>query len=380
MDCALDVKRALDRRQKVHRLAHIFVAIFGQLHMKVSAPKSSAGIVQRFNRASRKDLIQTLMTLGEKFDYAASNEVLKRQIEHCLTHPKKKVERLDAGRNSVIYDLCRVIFLVSLLTAVFLTVVWVVLTYLSRRRVYCEESSDSKCIPCPVHAVCNGTRAKCLGNRTLFNKYCVEDGVEQKKIAKMLSMSVEVLERRAGRYHCQQAKTDWMSTDQLDNVLFQKFQSPDYQKQFEKVVGYLKEQPNVIVKEIEGTEVFVTDEYKMGVRCMIQRTVFRHKVLSFGVLVFLLVFPVVTHLIRTELRRRRLGEKCAANLLVEMKQMRKGQYSKQQLMRQIEKYAGNRTERVWPYVERVIVKSRNVQKTVANGQTAFHYYSNSNLK
>ena len=349
--------------------------------MRTSAPLSSSDIIRKLNRAPRKDLIRTLRALqearrsGEKIDYNASNETLKRQIEYYVTHPVKGV-RGSSGRSgrSKIGDFCALVLVVSLSTAVILLFVWLVLAFFVKKPVFCDENRRDKCVPCPVNAVCSETRAKCLGNRTLVGLFCVDEDADKATIGEMLKRSVSALRQRAGDYQCERASTDWLSFDQLDNMLVKRFSGPNYQAMFEKTIAHLKAQDNVVVQEVNGSAVFVASDYHMSLKCAIRQKVLRHRIaVGVAFLVCVSIGELILY-VNTEKKRRRLGEKCAMNLLNDMKLLRKSEYSQQMLQDHVMKYAGSGTDKIWPYIERAMVKSRNVQKTTRSGRVSFQYF------
>ena len=351
--------------------------------MRTSAPLSSSDIIRKLNRAPRKDLIRTLKALqesrrsGEKIDYNASDETLKRQIEYYVTHPVKGVRGASGhGRGSKIGDFCSLVLVVALLTMIILGFVWLFLVFFVKKPVFCDENRREKCVPCPVNAVCSETRAKCLGNRTLIGLFCIDDDADKETIAKMLKTSINALQHRAGDYHCERASTDWMSLDQLDNMLVKRFSGPNYQAMFDKTIAHLKIQDNVVVKEINGSAVFVTSDYHMNLQCVLRRRMLRHRIaVAVALVICVSAGPLYIH-VNTEMRRRKLGEKCAMNLLNDMKLLRKSEYSQQMLQNQVAKYAGNRTDKIWPYIERAMVKSRHVQKTTRGGRVSFQFAGN----
>jgi hypothetical protein len=327
---------------------------------------------------TRNDLIKLAISSGIPFDYGDSTPVLIDRISNYTESAPPPVSRNAVlTTDHKIHIFCHWLFVISLTVGLALGVISLILSMLPNRVQFCDDgSSASNCRRCPPLAHCEKFKAVCPAGFSLVGHWCVYNDTDGTHVSSLLDSSINALRARAGEFHCELSDVDWMSFDQLENLMLSQFDnnSEDFLRVSGKVFRLLNMVDDVRTEQIEGADVFVSGEFDRDWKCEIRLSVYRH----LSVIIFVTVLLGASGcFLYWKIMQRQMESECQhyADLVIRHLRFESKGVTKtsEQLRNWFDQRSGGGAARFWPRVQELIRGSPLIESWETGASRTFRY-------
>ena len=349
-------------------------------NLRIQSQQGQPKISSKLKDAPKKDLFDILLSLKIPFDYAADSETLAKLIEN----------RIESGHNTNnnnssiyimnFYKFCHLLFVISLLLAFFLFLLMLIIWAIPKKTTFCDSLPSNKtkqCIKCPAYAKCQNGIALCDLNYTLVKKKCIFNDNDRFDVSSMLEIAYKKLRSRAGEYHCKTIDFDWISLEELENILLSSSKiSKDrkiFHRIFNKTLEHLAGDNNILQKDIGNQTVFASLDIDRDLRCRIKMAVFNRMdyviILSIGCFVVLVLISFIIN----RRRQKNIASRYSSFLINRIKMKNGNVQTTQQLITELNKVSNNQGNRIWPLIEKQLSNSPMIQCITSGNESKYRY-------
>ncbi|OHS95802.1 hypothetical protein TRFO_38048 [Tritrichomonas foetus] len=355
------------------------------MNRKSPSLQNNTPVTNRLKEAPKKDLFNILLSMRIHFDYNADSETLAKLIENKFDHNSKNS---NSKMILKVYTFCHLLFVLSIFGALFLTILMLIIYFIPKKTKFCDslmpndrinitdiDLSNKKCIKCPVFGECQNGNVLCDLNYTLIRHHCIFNDVDRIFVSKMLETAYNVLQRRAGDYHCKTSNIDWMSAQELENILFRdsKLANSNFPKIYQKVLEYLTKDKSIIFKDLDDIQVFLSLEIKRDFQCKIRMSIYKR--LNYIILISIasVIIMVSLYIIYQKRKNQQIAHRYSSFLIEQMKRSKGSQQTQQQLISKLNMVSSENGKKIWPLVEKKLTKSPFVQSYYNGSESVFKY-------
>lgn len=346
-----------------------------------SRPLSKTAYRRQLEKKKTKELIEILVKNGKN---PAINSDRTRIIDQILNlpdnfpeneGPKKTYRRVN--KSAVKYAVNRFIFTCIIIIFAQAIVFFFQFLYLFRfqKLIYCDSNlKNTDCIRCPANSVCHVYKKKCKENFISLDGLCLPNRSDSKQLSQLIYKAKDKLRERAGFYKCQESRIDWMSQDELENLLIKILKLKTITRShfdvlFNLTIEYLKNETDIITKDIDGSTVFVAIDFKTPTICSVKSIFYRNFIL------FSIAFVVNIYIYYFKRRSpyEIQADQCMLTVINFIRSFNRNEVSQSEVKNIIKPMFEN-PDAVWKYVKKKLKKSPSIGWKKDEGEIYFYSY------
>lgn len=321
--------------------------------------------LRKLNNAPKKNLIDILTNHKIPFDYTSDKKILADTIIKQFTiNEKTKKPKHSKTISQIFYN-----FITSRLFIILLLSILIGLYYKTREIKFYDSHlynpTQTKFSKCPLFGKCSNGSCVCDLNYTIIKNYCIFNDEDKTLVSIMLEKAYSVLQKRSGSYYCQKSEIDWMSIEELEGILLKssKLNISKFNKIYQKVLTYINNDPNILSKEINDVQVFVSIEMKIDVYCKARQYFFKNvkfNYISIAIAILLLISIILSFYKRSK-KKKLIANRYTAFVINNLKRRNGIHQSTNQIIYDLDKESDNNGKYIWPLVEKKLQKTSNIQ-------------------
>lgn len=253
--------------------------------MKKSRLLSSRIEEKELENNSIPELVDILRDKGELPDSRDDKTKILKRISAKNATKKKPINKIPNEIEK--YNISFIFGIGFLIAQLIIILIQFIFTWYTTPKHFCSNNStQQKCIPCPLNAICDKFNIHCGDNYQLFGGFCLPNATNNNQIAKILGYSLSVLKNKAGLYKCNNRKNDFLSQDELELEIIKKFSYfENFDLIFNQTIDHLQQEPFIVTKNISESLVFTSKIASRPYLCIL-KSYFWHSIGIYIVLIY----------------------------------------------------------------------------------------------
>lgn len=345
-----------------------------------SKPLSKAAYQKILEKKKTSELIEILNRKGQR---ASSNITKQKLIDRIINLSKNtdntpKIEidwrtKSNVDKNDI-SDMIKNITL-SIAAIIFIQVIFIFIRFIYAimfpKLDYCDSNSNnSKCIRCPGNAVCSNKKMKCNENFTFLKGLCLPNCSDSEQLFSFIQLAKYRLKQRTGLYKCHEVRVDFMSQDEIENILFIYYHKTqkNISNYLKLTIEYLMNETDIITKDVNNSSVFISKDYITSKLCF-WKSIFLRNTPFF-------LIAIIANLYLYYKKKKSKYEvqaiQCLTQVLNYLKSFNGNEVSQQSIKSFIDPMVDD-VDSVWKYIRNKLKNSMSVGCKKEGGQIYYFY-------